>query len=436
MTGKKRSLDSTTSNECNSKTPCVGKRFAFAREGDYEQSSTVVVQRIESHSTHSRIGRSPNFESEIECWRLWSSVLEMERMRIGSNLEQSSAQDSRLLINQIEEIRENLDRVIRRAIWSQRAIRDKQRVWDPLNGAENNIKRCLNRMHPVWDRLSYCIESYNSGGILHFIRSLFRNVKTLEVYCKFEDSLIVLIESFDKWRGFWSPPSSARTEGKSDEPNPARYKRWMKLNAALAKNSRRSVSTNSTGYCYVNWDQVGPILRTSVYEQPMRAVGDDCLNSLSQYLAKASQCFGDVLEGKEAKRLHFIGPILVCVCSLVDDVEILVEEDLRGNIVRASGHFEFMIRKGRKLVCIVEAKKDDMEQGMAQDLVGCEVAAEVDQLDVVYGIVTTYYQWRFLRSRNDVIERDDCNISVTSNGPDLDSLRRITGKIYAILSDD
>lgn len=434
MSGKKQSLVSTTSNECNSMTRSVGKRFAFAREDvDDKQLSRLVVQRIESHSTNSRIGGVPNFESEIECWRLWSSVLEMERMRIGSNLERSSAQDSWRLINQIDLILENLDRVIRRAIWSQRAIRDKQRVWDPLNGAENNVKRCLNRMHPVWDRLSYCIESYNSGGILHFIRSLFRNVKTLEVYCKFEDSLIVLIESFDKWRGFWSPP---RTEGKSDEPNPARYKRWMKLNAALGKNSRRSVLTNSTEYCYVNWDQVGPILRTSVYEQPMRAVGDDCLTLLSQYLARASQCFGDVLEGKEAKRLHFIGPILVCVCSLIDDVEILVEEDLRGNIVRADAHFEFMIRKGRKLVCIVEAKKDDMEQGMAQDLVGCEVVAEINRLDMVYGIVTTYYQWRFLRSRNDVIERDDCNITVTSKGPDLDSLRRITGKIYAILSDD
>jgi predicted type IV restriction endonuclease len=211
----------------------------------------------------------------------------------------------------------------------------------------------------------------------------------------------------------------------------------MKLNAALAKNSRRSASNNSTGYCYVDWDQVGPILRTSVYEQRMRAIDEDSLNLLSEYLARASKCFGDVLEGKEAaKRLHFIGPILVCVCSLVNGVEILVEEDLRGNIVRANGHFEFMIRKGGKVVCIVEAKKNDMEQGMAQDLVGCEVAAEVEQLNVVYGIVTTYYQWRILRSQNDVIERDDCNIALTRNGPDMDSLRRITGKIYAILTDE
>jgi|LauGreDrversion4_2_1035121.scaffolds.fasta_scaffold23264_8 hypothetical protein len=87
----------------------------------------------------------------------------------------------------------------------------------------------------------------------------------------------------------------------------------MKLNAALAKNSRRG---------FVDWDQVGPIMRTSVYEQPMRAIEEDSLNLLCEYLARASKCFGDVLEGKEATRLHFIGPILVCVCSRVDGAEI------------------------------------------------------------------------------------------------------------------
>ena len=37
-------------------------------------------------------------------------------------------------------------------------------------------------------------------------------------------------------------------------------------------------------------------------------------------------------------------------------------------------------------------------KGLAQDLVGCEVAAEIDNLNVVYEIVTNYVQWNFLRS--------------------------------------
>jgi hypothetical protein len=51
------------------------------------------------------------------------------------------------------------------------------------------------------------------------------------------------------------------------------------------------------------------------------------------------------------------------------------------------------LRRGGKRVCIVEAKKDDMSQGMAQNLLGCEVAAEIGHLESVYGIITNYVQW-------------------------------------------
>jgi hypothetical protein len=59
------------------------------------------------------------------------------------------------------------------------------------------------------------------------------------------------------------------------------------------------------------------------------------------------------------------------------DITIDVEEDLNGDYIKAHGHFEFVLRRGDKRVCIVVAKKDDMEQGMAQDLLGCEVAADI-----------------------------------------------------------
>ena len=141
--------------------------------------------------------------------------------------------------------------------------------------------------------------------------------------------------------------------------------------------------------------------------------------------------------GKEAKRLHFIAPVLICVCNLLDgndDVELVVEEDLVGNFVKAHGHFEFMLRRGNKAVCIVEAKKDDFEQGMAQDLVGCEVAADIGGLDVVYGIVTNCISWNFLRSLNDKVEMEECTLRITPDGPDKMSLQEIAEKIYAMLS--
>ena len=163
----------------------------------------------------------------------------------------------------------------------------------------------------------------------------------------------------------------------------------------------------------------------------------DQFDFLSQYLLFATKCFGPLTSGKESQRLHLIAPIIICVCFLFKgDVQIEVEEDLDGNFLKAHGHFEFVLRRGLKSVCIVEAKKDDIAQGMAQDLLGCEVAAEIGHLDLVYGIVTNYIQWNFLRSLDEKIELEECSVELVDGIPSKNSLVLITGKIYAMLSDE
>jgi hypothetical protein len=54
---------------------------------------------------------------------------------------------------------------------------------------------------------------------------------------------------------------------------------------------------------------------------------------------------------------------------------------------------------------------------MAQDLVGCEVAAEVKGLHIVYGIVISSVQWLLFRSLDDKVEKEACYLLPTSNGP-------------------
>jgi hypothetical protein len=182
-------------------------------------------------------------------------------------------------------------------------------------------------------------------------------------------------------------------------------------------------------------NEVKAVFNPTNYIQARRTIDDSQLNFLAKYLSITTKCFGDITTGKEAKRLHFIAPILICVCILFKgDIDIVVEEELDGKFVKAHGHFEFMLRHGNKAICIVEAKKDDVEQGMAQDLVGCEVAAEVGGLDVVYGIVTNYIQWNFLRSLNDKVEKEECSLRLTPEGPESESLKNIAEKIYGMLS--
>ena len=215
-----------------------------------------------------------------------------------------------------------------------------------------------------------------------------------------------------------------------------RKKRWEQLNEILEKNAKKSKTSGSTAYSYASWSQLKSVLQTTPYHQAYKKIPDDQFNVLSQYLSFATKCFDSIMSGKESLRRHMIAPIIICVCALFNgNVQIEVEEDLDGDFVKAHGHFEFVLRRGSKRVCIVEAKREDMDQGLAQDLLGCEVAAEIDQLNLVYGIVTNYYQWTFLRSLDEKIERHDFSMEINEEGPLQSSLLNITGKIYAMLSD-
>jgi hypothetical protein len=231
--------------------------------------------------------------------------------------------------------------------------------------------------------------------------------------------------------------SRSSSESSLKAPHPKRKERWKKLNEILEKNKKKFKTADSTGYSYVSWHQVKSVLRTSPYIQSLKPIPDAQFGILSQYLSYSTKCFGPVT-GKESQRLYLIAPIIICVCFLFNgDVQIEVEEDLDGDFLKAHGHFEFVLRRGDKRVCIVEAKKDDMGQGMAQDLLGCEVAAEIGHLDSVYGIVTNYVQWNFLRSLDEKIELEECSIMLMPGGePSSDSLKEITGKIYAMLYDE
>jgi hypothetical protein len=208
------------------------------------------------------------------------------------------------------------------------------------------------------------------------------------------------------------------------------------LQTSKKENKAERISAPNSSVKYKDVQEIFQPL-TENYVQKVKGIPAEDFELLRQFLDRTNVSIGEILTGKDAKRLHFICPILVIVCSLFNgDVKIKVEEDLKGNYVKANGHFEFMLERNDKRVCIVEAKKEDMEQGLAQSLIGCEVASDVDNLRTVYGIVTTFIQWTFLKSCDDIIERDDTSLLVEEGVVDSASLRKIAGKIYAMLSDE
>ena len=132
--------------------------------------------------------------------------------------------------------------------------------------------------------------------------------------------------------------------------------------------------------------------------------------------------------------MHLIAPVIMCVVSLLPDVVVKVE-DLNGVNVHANGHFEFILIRGPKRICIIEAKDENFRQGMAQNLVGCEVAVDLDGSNMVCGIVTNFTQWICIRSKDEEILVDENNvIGFESNGvPKQDGLSEVAGKLYSLL---
>ncbi|GMF29686.1 unnamed protein product [Phytophthora lilii] len=224
------------------------------------------------------------------------------------------------------------------------------------------------------------------------------------------------------------------------EPHPTRKKGWEELNEVLDRNKRAKVNAageSSTGYSYVSFSDVDRVMRTCRYEQSSKVVENEKIDVPYAYLLLLTKAFGEIVTGKEAKRLHFIVPVLACVCGLFEgEVRILAEETVTGKRVHGDGSFEFVIERGSKRVCIVEAKRDDFQQGLAQAYVGCEVLADIEGLTKLYSIVTKFKEWYFSRSLDDKVERDDATIDLEHDVPTRESVKRIAEKIYFMLSED
>lgn len=175
--------------------------------------------------------------------------------------------------------------------------------------------------------------------------------------------------------------------------------------------------------------------------KPVTIKPKDNLNDIVESFYGHLRRFEGINIGERAKLSDFIAPILPYLGILFDDgaqgIKPLVGKSMPGQNINANGQFEFIIERGNKKICIVEAKKDKIDQGIAQDLLGCEAVADPESMGCVYGIVTNYLYWVFLRSLDDRIEKDVATLAI-AEGDSIatkEGLKLILGKIYALLSE-
>ncbi|KAF8419536.1 hypothetical protein EV426DRAFT_538514, partial [Tirmania nivea] len=139
------------------------------------------------------------------------------------------------------------------------------------------------------------------------------------------------------------------------------------------------------------------------------------LESLYKYLCRATPVFVPIYLDKEVKRLHFVAPILIYLGSFFNvRMRILIEERILGKNIHTDGNFEFVVQIGGKKICIFEANKNDIEQDIAQDLLGYEAVADIENSECVLGIITNYLLWSFFKSHEDYIEYEEATLTIVS----------------------
>ena len=127
------------------------------------------------------------------------------------------------------------------------------------------------------------------------------------------------------------PPDTLAPTGSIQTKHP-RQDRWDQLNVILGRISASKKSSSDTAsFSAVTWDDVVGIFEqhTTPISLDVKPIQQQDLEVLCDCLWSVQKCFGSPSAGNEAKRLYFIAPILVCVCLLLKDVTIQVEEHKR-----------------------------------------------------------------------------------------------------------
>jgi hypothetical protein len=112
-----------------------------------------------------------------------------------------------------------------------------------------------------------------------------------------------------------------------------RQDRWDQLNVILERvSASKESSSDAALFSFVTWDDVGDIFDqcTTPSSLAIKWILPQDLEVLDNCLSSVQRCFGNPSIGNEAKLLSFVALILVCVCLLLKDVKVQVEENMRG----------------------------------------------------------------------------------------------------------
>lgn len=205
----------------------------------------------------------------------------------------------------------------------------------------------------------------------------------------------------------------------------------LRINTALDGGSAK------VGFSTISIKQMDGVFRIYSYKQECEKVPILVVRAINEYSNLLYLSLGCPLDvsASEATRFHYISIIVNLVVGVTPGVRAYCERPLAGIDIHAHGRFELVLARGDRVLCIVEAKKFDLRAGIFQALVGTEVAAEGPNSRTVYGIVSTYEKWSFIRNRYDGVATDFYVGNIIDGRLTSESVEVIVGKIYSMLTD-
>jgi hypothetical protein len=154
--------------------------------------------------------------------------------------------------------------------------------------------------------------------------------------------------------------------------------------------------------------------------------------------------YDPIEEGCEYTRREFISPILILAASIAG-VKLACEEQVDGSA--GKGPVDWIVHSLNHRICITEGKKDNITQGLYQNLAQLTAAGEgrgekrAFRVDLpLYGIATTYAEWIFIRLDPSSTGQDRRAMRLRTMGVALNTpylkqtVRDVAGRLAGLLS--
>jgi len=160
------------------------------------------------------------------------------------------------------------------------------------------------------------------------------------------------------------------------------------------------------------------------YDQEVLDVGEEAIGRIPTRYDFGVCLLGIAGDKDENRGLVSMMAVLTSVCEKYPLVKMLVGVELTGEAPVYTQKFPFIITTPMQAICFLRRDLPPQITSFADILIGCDIAADEYQIDVVYGVL-------FALDQPTIFVRSDCDVHELDEAT---GIAQIAGKLNAILA--